>query len=139
MPKDYAAPERAPAEKNAVVIWCAIARGRKAAQVTAMTELTFIPVARTDEIAPETAKEVEVDGRSILICHSDGRFFAVENMCSHAQEPLACGRLKRGWLSCPAHGARFDLETGEPLNPPASEPIATFPVRIVGDVIEVAI
>lgn len=104
-----------------------------------MTELTFIPVAKTGEIAPETAKTVELNGRSILICHSDGRFFAVENMCSHAQEPLACGRLKRGWLSCPAHGARFDLETGEPLNPPASEPIATFPVRIVGDVIEVAI
>jgi 3-phenylpropionate/trans-cinnamate dioxygenase ferredoxin subunit len=103
-----------------------------------MTELTFIAVATMDEIAPETAKAVEVNGRSILICHSDGRFFAIENMCSHAQEPLACGRLKRGWISCPAHGARFDLETGEPLNPPASEPIVTFPVRITGDVVEVA-
>jgi 3-phenylpropionate/trans-cinnamate dioxygenase ferredoxin subunit len=103
-----------------------------------MTELTFTTVARTGEIAPETAKEVDVNGRSILVCHSDGRFFAVENLCSHAQEPLACGRLKRGWLSCPAHGARFDLETGEPLNPPATEPIATFAVRIVGDIIEVA-
>ena len=121
-----------------MVIWCAIAWAGKASQVTKMTEPTFIPVAKTDEIAPETAKAVEVNGRSILICHSDGRFFAVENMCSHAQEPLACGRLKRGWISCPAHGARFDLETGEPLNPPASEPITIFALRIVEDVIEVA-
>jgi 3-phenylpropionate/trans-cinnamate dioxygenase ferredoxin subunit len=103
-----------------------------------MTEPTFIAVATTGEIAPETVKEVQVKGRSILICHSAGRFFAVENLCSHAQEPLACGRLKRGWLSCPAHGARFDLETGEALNPPATEPIATFAVRINGDVVEVA-
>jgi 3-phenylpropionate/trans-cinnamate dioxygenase ferredoxin subunit len=103
-----------------------------------MIERIFTAVATIGEIPPETAKEVAVNGRSILICHSDGRFFAVENMCSHAQEPLACGRLKRGWLSCPAHGARFDLETGEPLNPPATEPIATFAVRINGDVIEVA-
>lgn len=110
----------------------------EAAQVTEMSELTFTTVATTSEIAPETAKEVQVNGRSILICHSDGRFFAVENICSHAEEPLACGRLKRGWLSCPAHGARFDLETGEPLNPPATEPIATFALRISGDVIEVA-
>ncbi|WP_425999944.1 Rieske (2Fe-2S) protein [Caulobacter sp. DWR1-3-2b1] len=110
----------------------------EAAQVTEMTELSFTAVATASEIAPETAKEVKVNGRSILICHSDGRFFAVENRCSHAEEPLACGRLKRGWLSCPAHGARFDLETGEPLNPPATEPIATFVIRINGDVIEVA-
>ncbi|MGR4864759.1 Rieske (2Fe-2S) protein [Caulobacter sp. LARHSG274] len=103
-----------------------------------MTEPIFTAVATIGEIAPETAKAVEVNGRSILVCHSDGRFFAVENQCSHAQEPLACGRLKRGWLSCPAHGARFDLETGEPLNPPATEPIATFAVRLVGEVIEVA-
>lgn len=103
-----------------------------------MTELTFVAVAVTGEIAPETLKAVEVNGRSILLCHSAGRFFAVENLCSHAQEPLTCGRLKRGWLSCPAHGARFDLETGEPLNPPATEPITTFAVRINGEVIEVA-
>lgn len=103
-----------------------------------MTDLIFTAVATASEIAPETAKEVQVNGRSILICHSNGRFFAVENICSHAEEPLACGRLKRGWLSCPAHGARFDLETGEPLNPPATEPIATFAIRVSGDVIEVA-
>jgi 3-phenylpropionate/trans-cinnamate dioxygenase ferredoxin subunit len=103
-----------------------------------MSELTFIAVAAADEIAPETVKEVQVGGRSILICHSAGRFFAVENLCSHADEPLACGRLKRGWLSCPAHGARFDLETGAPLNPPATAPIATFELRIREGVIEVA-
>ena len=139
MPSGLAAPERVAAAKTALVIWRALAWAAKAAHHRGMTEPAFIPVARTDEIAPDTAKTVEVNGRSILICHSNGRFFAVENLCSHAEEPLACGRLKRGWISCPAHGARFDLETGEPLNPPATEPLKTFALRLVGEVIEIAV
>ena len=131
--------ERTIAAKTALVICRALAWAPEPAHQTGMTEPTFIAVARTDEIAPETAKEVEVGGRSILICHSDGQFFAVENLCSHAEEPLACGRLKRGWISCPAHGARFDLETGEPLNPPATEPLKVFVLRIIGDVVEIAV
>jgi 3-phenylpropionate/trans-cinnamate dioxygenase ferredoxin subunit len=47
--------------------------------------------------------------------------------------------MKYGWISCPVHGARFDLDTGEPLNPPATQPIQTFEVRIIGETIEVAV
>lgn len=139
MPDDDAAPERDRNQKTAPVICRPLAWTGKAAHQTGMTEPAFIAVAKTVEIAPETAKEVEIGGRSILICHSDGRFFAVENLCSHAEEPLACGRLKRGWISCPAHGARFDLETGEPLNPPATEPLKTFALRVIDETIEVAV
>jgi len=67
------------------------------------------------------------------------RIHALDNMCSHAQEPLACGRMRLGWIACPAHGARFDLETGEALTGPASDPIATYAVRVVDGMIEVAI
>jgi len=104
-----------------------------------MAEPTFTAVAGTGDIPPDSVKLVEVGGRSILLVHNEGRIFAVENLCSHAQEPLACGRVKRGWIACPAHGARFDLETGEVLGPPATDPIATFAVRISGDVVEVAV
>lgn len=104
-----------------------------------MDERAFVEVAKTGEIAPDTVRVVAVGGRSILIVHHDGRFFAVENRCSHADQELACGRLRWGWIACPAHGARFDLETGEPLNPPATDPIATFPLRVTGDAIEIAV
>jgi len=63
----------------------------------------------------------------------------VRNLCSHAHETLECGRMKSGWIACPVHGARFDLETGKPMNPPATTPIDTFPVRITGDMIEVEV
>lgn len=102
-----------------------------------MTGGKFVAVAKAGEVPPGTAKAVEIGGRSILLCHSAGRIFAIENLCSHAEQPLECGRLKNGWIACPTHGARFDLETGEVLGPPATEPIATFAVRIDGDTIEV--
>jgi 3-phenylpropionate/trans-cinnamate dioxygenase ferredoxin subunit len=99
----------------------------------------FIAVARADDIPEGTTKLVKPGGRDILIVHSSGRYYAVDPLCSHADEPLACGRVKHGWIACPAHGARFDLETGEPLNPPASDPLATYAVRIADGMVEVAI
>ncbi|MET0250581.1 MAG: Rieske 2Fe-2S domain-containing protein [Novosphingobium sp.] len=103
-----------------------------------MSETTFIAVARIDEVPQGTVKPVEAGGRAILLCHDD-RIHAIENRCSHAEQPLDCGRMRRGWISCPMHGARFDLATGEALKGPAVEPIDTFPVRIVGDTIEVCV
>lgn len=102
-----------------------------------MDSLHFVAVARVEDVPQGKVKPVTVGGRSILICHED-RLYAVENLCSHAQQPLECGRLKYGWISCPTHGARFDLETGEAISGPATDPIAVFPLRVVGDTIEIA-
>ncbi|WP_333882966.1 non-heme iron oxygenase ferredoxin subunit [Sphingobium yanoikuyae] len=104
-----------------------------------MSESNFMAAAPYDEVPLGKTKSVTIDGRAILLCNSDGQIHAIAALCSHADEPLACGRIRLGWIACPAHGARFDLETGEPLTGPASEPIATYPVRIVDGMIEVAI
>lgn len=105
----------------------------------AMSAQYFIPVAKVEDVVPGGITRIEVRDHSILLCHSEGRIFAVINRCSHAQEELACGRVKAGWIACPAHGARFDLETGEAMNPPATEAIRTYAVRIVDDMIEVLV
>ena len=104
-----------------------------------MSEKTYVAVAGKDDVAPGGSLVVTVNGRSILLCNSKDRIFAVANKCSHADEPLECGRVRAGWISCPAHGARFDLATGRAMNPPAKDPIETFAVRIVGEAIEVEI
>lgn len=100
--------------------------------------MTYLPVAAVEDIPPGTVKTVELMGRQILLCHSSGRIFAVENKCSHADEKLECGRMRSGWIACPLHGARFNLETGAAMNPPATQPIQTFDVRIVDGIVEVA-
>jgi 3-phenylpropionate/trans-cinnamate dioxygenase ferredoxin subunit len=93
---------------------------------------------RVSDLPPGTKKAVEVGGRSVLVCHASDQLFAVSNICSHANETLECGRLARTWIGCPVHGARFELATGKAMGPPATKPIATFPVRIVDDWIEVS-
>lgn len=97
---------------------------------------TCLPLPELDDKATTA---VIVGGQRIVLCQSDGQLFAIEDRCSHADEPLACGRIRNGWIACPAHGGRFDLATGEAIGPPASEPIRTYPVRVVGGMIEVAV
>jgi 3-phenylpropionate/trans-cinnamate dioxygenase ferredoxin subunit len=104
-----------------------------------MSEKSFVAVAKLEDVPAGTKKVVEAGRFEIVLCHTQDRLFAVENLCSHAHEKVDCGKMKNGWISCPVHGARFDLETGEPMNPPATMPIRTFEVRVVGDTIEVAV
>jgi 3-phenylpropionate/trans-cinnamate dioxygenase ferredoxin subunit len=93
----------------------------------------FTRVLRVAEVPPGEKKAVDVDGASLLICNSNDRLYAV------SKERLECGRMSRGWIACPIHGARFELATGRAMNPPAKEPIATYEVRVVDDWIEVAV
>ncbi|MCJ2177617.1 Rieske (2Fe-2S) protein [Novosphingobium album (ex Hu et al. 2023)] len=104
-----------------------------------MSEKVFVAAAKVDEIPAGGKKVVEINGVSVVVVNTKDRIFAVRNLCSHAHETLECGRVRAGWISCPVHGARFDLETGNPMNPPATMPIETYEVRIEGDTIEVAV
>jgi len=103
-----------------------------------MSETQFVDVAKLHDVPPGGKKCVEVAGQKILLCNNKDMIFAIENQCSHVLEPLEDGRMRNGWISCPVHGARFDLASGKPLNPPALFPIKTFEVKIEGDVISVA-
>lgn len=103
-----------------------------------MTSATFTRAVPAGEVPPGSKRVVERNGKAILICNSNGRFFAISNICSHASERLECGRMSHGWIACPLHGARFDLATGAAKNPPAKQPIATYEVRIIDGWIEVA-
>ncbi|MCB2072101.1 MAG: non-heme iron oxygenase ferredoxin subunit [Novosphingobium sp.] len=104
-----------------------------------MSEKSFVAVAKLDDVPAGAKKVVEVNGIEIILCNSKDRIFAVRNLCSHAHETLECGRMKNGWIACPVHGARFNLETGDAMNPPATMPIDTYEVRVADDTIEIAV
>ena len=104
-----------------------------------MGEKVFVAAAKVEEVPAGAKKLVEVQGNEIVLCNSRDTIYAIRNQCSHAYEKLDCGRMKNGWIACPVHGARFDLETGQPMNPPATMAIDTFAVRVVGDTIEVEV
>ncbi|MFM8582440.1 MAG: iron-sulfur cluster assembly protein [Planctomycetaceae bacterium] len=76
---------------------------------------------------------VDYDDHAVLIFRADGRYYAIEDLCSHDGQPLTDGPVVGHSVECPRHGARFDLRTGKALCMPAIEPIAVYAVRIEGD------
>jgi 3-phenylpropionate/trans-cinnamate dioxygenase ferredoxin subunit len=99
----------------------------------------FIAVADIGDIAPGRVKVVEVDDRRIALCNVDGEFFAIDDVCTHDGGSLDQGELYDNVIECPRHGARFDVRTGKVLALPAVKPINTYPLRVEGTQIEVAL
>ena len=93
----------------------------------------FVRVAKLSDIAPETAKCVEVNGKRIGLFNLGGVIHAIDDTCTHAQASLSEGDIAGTEVSCPLHYATFDLETGACTGPPADEGVATYTVRVTGD------
>lgn len=70
------------------------------------------------------------DDREILTVKIENEIFAVDNICSHAEEQLCKGSLIGNEIECPRHGARFNLKTGEVTEGPALLPIDTFNLQV---------
>lgn len=84
-----------------------------------------------DEIADGEMKMVHVDGTDqVLVINQGGEFTATQGVCSHEYFELDKGFLTNGTLTCALHLSRFDLVSGEPLDPPAEEPLAVYPVVV---------
>jgi 3-phenylpropionate/trans-cinnamate dioxygenase ferredoxin subunit len=91
-----------------------------------------VTVARADEVPDGTMKMVQVDGTDILLVNQDG-LHALQGTCSHEYFELDKGFLTNGSVTCALHLSRFDLVSGESLDPPADLPLASFPVIVEGD------
>src|SRR5919108_1538227 len=98
-----------------------------------MSEGTFVKVASRKSILDSQMREVQVDGQKICIANINGEYFAINNTCTHEGGPLADGKLEGYEVECPWHQSRFDVRTGEVKAPPASEPQATYQIKIEGD------
>ena len=100
---------------------------------------TFVKVATRGELPDGGKKVLDIEGRAVALFHVNGKFHAIDDVCTHDGGPLAEGDLIDGEIQCPRHGARFDLRTGRPLCMPAIEPVTVHTVEVRGDDIYVAI
>jgi 3-phenylpropionate/trans-cinnamate dioxygenase ferredoxin subunit len=96
----------------------------------------FVTVAKTSEIPPGSREVLDVEGYYIAVFNVDGTFYAIEDVCTHDDGPVAEGDLRGFEIECPRHGARFDIRTGAVLAMPAVVPVKVFPVRIAGDEVQ---
>ncbi len=99
--------------------------------------MSFVRAAAVGEVAPGVGKAVVVNGRRLALFLTDGRYYALDEECPHRGAPLSDGECLGGELICPWHDARFDLATGAVKGPPAYRGVTSYPVRVVGDEIQV--
>ncbi|MEV2277194.1 non-heme iron oxygenase ferredoxin subunit [Nocardiopsis sp. NPDC049922] len=94
----------------------------------------WVKVAELSEIPEEGALGVELDDRTpVALVRSEGEVYAVRDVCSHAEVRLSEGEVEDGTIECWLHGSCFDLSSGAPINPPATQPVPTYDVKIDGD------
>ena len=99
----------------------------------------FVEVARKSEIPEAGAIAVEVQGRRLAIINLGGEIYAIDDDCPHEGGPLSEGTISGEEIECPWHTSHFNIKTGRVTMDPATEDVATYSVRLVGDAVEVEI
>ena len=103
-----------------------------------MTE-QFHRICAVEEIPANGSMPVEIEGVDVLLCHAGGEFYVVQNMCTHQRAKLEGGRIRNCFISCPLHGARFDLRDGSTKGQLTNIPLTTYAVRVVDGFVEVSV
>jgi 3-phenylpropionate/trans-cinnamate dioxygenase ferredoxin component len=91
-------------------------------------------VCKVDDLEAGTVAKAEVDGVVVAIVRDgDGDYHALDDRCTHADVSLSEGEVDGCTLECWLHGSRFDVRTGQPSGPPATVPVAIYPVQVDDD------
>ena len=94
----------------------------------------YVAVATVAELPSGARKLVELDGLPLAVFNIAGAYYAIADVCSHDDGPVAEGDLANEYeIECPRHGARFDVRTGAATKMPAFEPVPTYEVQVAGD------
>jgi nitrite reductase/ring-hydroxylating ferredoxin subunit len=99
----------------------------------------FVKVASTGEMVPGSAKQIEINGKTIALFNLGGNYYALDNECTHRGGPLAEGYVEGESVTCPWHGAQFSIKTGTAEAPPAAKGVAKYNVRVQGNDVEVEV
>lgn len=99
----------------------------------------WVPAAKTVDVREGLPISVVLNGYEICLLRYQDRFYAVDDICTHAEASLSEGEQQGKIIECPRHGGQFDIETGEAVHYPAFAPVQTYPVKVEGDTIHVAI
>jgi len=103
------------------------------------SQVSFLDIAPAGELPEGERLFIEVEGRSIVIFNLAGKFYAIGDVCSHDNGPVGDGEIEEHEIICPRHGARFDIRTGKATSLPAVVDIPSYPVRVVGNMIEIGL
>ncbi|MEV4312348.1 non-heme iron oxygenase ferredoxin subunit [Actinocrispum sp. NPDC049592] len=93
----------------------------------------MIRVCALSELDDKKPLAVEVGDVAVVLVREGDQVHALRDECSHASLSLSEGEVTRKGIECWLHGSCFDLRTGQPSSPPATEPVDVYAVRVDGD------
>ncbi len=99
----------------------------------------WIDVTATEDIPEDDVIGVDIAGRSIALYRVEGEVFATDNLCTHGNARLCDGFLEGYEIECPLHQGKFDIRNGKAMCAPLTEDVKTYPIKIEGDRVFVAI
>jgi len=97
-----------------------------------MSNTQWIDASAVDEVPEDDVIGVMVDGRDIAMYNAGGEIFATDNICTHGHARLCEGFLDGHEIECPLHQGKFDVRTGQPTCAPVTEAIRSYPVKVEG-------
>ena len=95
--------------------------------------MTFQRACAASEVASGSALATDLEaatGNTVAVVRDGDDWYAVDDECSHASIPLSEGDVEGCEVECWLHGSRFDLRTGKPTGPPATEPVPIYSVEV---------
>ena len=96
----------------------------------------WIKVAAEGDVPDGETLAVEADGVPICLYNLAGRICATQDSCTHEEASLAGGYIDGDCIECPLHQAVFHIPTGEVREPPATENLRVYPVKVEnGDIL----
>jgi len=96
----------------------------------------FKRAATVGDIPEGSGVAVALGKTEVALFHLQGQYYAIENTCPHRGGSLGAGKLEGELVTCPMHNWKFNVKTGRlPMGPG----VATFPVRVVGDEVQVRV
>ncbi len=78
------------------------------------------------EVYDDRLKAIDVEGIKLMIVRYEGKYLISSRICTHNVFDLSKGAYGDGYVTCTLHTSTFDLETGEALNPPATENLEVY-------------
>jgi len=91
--------------------------------------MAFERVCAATEVRVDEGLGVRVGDLDVVVARDGEDFYALQDLCSHAEVALSEGEVADCQVECWLHGSRFDLRSGKPTGLPATEPVSTFPVE----------
>lgn len=100
--------------------------------MTTPINTSWIDAAAQDDVPQDDVIGLAVAGRDIALYSVDGEVFATDNTCTHGHARLCDGFLEGHEIECPLHQGKFDVRTGQATCAPVTEALRSYPVKIEG-------